>query len=342
MMSRARAVAGALILCALTAAGCSGGKSYAVVTVRSAAGDILNVRQFMVQVFNDPGRRDMLYYPPVPRPISLPPYRLSETDSVDFSVGFSSNYLGVLRVGVAPADGEGTLGYGEAEARINPGQVIRMEVLVTRDVLPPPAPDDAGAGPACEPTSSTACGSGLTCFVKCDTSMMARGACTAAGSGQPGRACTGNPDCAPGSQCFDYACGSLCKKFCKVDADCGEGRCNTVVPCGTRLTTHRVCSQPCDPRGDGRTGCPGELRCFLFDGEIANCDCRGADRGDGESCQSVRDCQPGLLCVEMEGAVRACRPLCKLGEGGCAADRTCTQLVMPDYKSWGACLPPPP
>jgi hypothetical protein len=322
----------------LLSAACSSGKSFAVVKVRSDSGDFPNVAQFVVYVTNEPGRRDTLYYPRSPGG----PYRVSTTDSVDFSVSFSSSYLGTLGLGVAPRDAQGaSLGYGEASKKIVPGEVIQMEILVVRDALPPPTGDDAGAPPPCDPTSTTSCGANSTCYVRCEGTQSA-GTCTPAGLGQPGQACTGNKDCAPGSQCFEYACGKICMKFCKGDLECGEGRCSTMVPCGTTATPHRVCSQPCDPRGEGTTGCQSGLRCFLFDGENAACDCPGANRGDGEPCQGVRDCRPGLVCLEMEGAVRACRPLCKLAEaGGCTPDRTCTRLVMPDYKIWGACVPPP-
>jgi hypothetical protein len=322
----------------LLTAGCSGGKSFAVVKVRSATGDFPSIAQFLVFVTNEPSRRDTLYYPRSP----AGPYRVSTSDTVDFSVSFSSSYLGALKIGVAPRDAQGTsLGYGETEKTIEPGEVMQLEVLVTLNALPPPTGDDAGAPTSCEPTNPAACGVGNTCFVRCEATQSA-GACTAAGTGQPGRACTNNRDCAPGSQCFEFACGKICMKFCKADAECGEGRCSTSVPCGNTATSHRVCSQPCDPRGEGTTGCESGLRCFLFDGENAACDCPGANRGDGEACQGVRDCRPGFVCVEMEGAIRVCRPLCKLADmGPCAAGRTCTQLVMPDYKVYGACLPPP-
>jgi hypothetical protein len=142
----AGAAAGALALVGLgglLAAGCSGDRSYAVVTVRSSGSEFVNVAQFQVQVLNDPGRRDTLYYPLSPGG----PFRVSTTDTVDFSVSFSPSFLGTLEVGVAPRDLSGaSLGYGEAEQAIDPGDTIRLEVLVTRDALPPPAPDEAGPG----------------------------------------------------------------------------------------------------------------------------------------------------------------------------------------------------
>ena len=131
-------------------------------------------------------------------------------------------------------------------------------------------------------------------------------------------------------------------KFCKDDAELWRGPLHGRR--SLRQPRHRppACTVPCDPRGDGTMGCGGGLRCFLFDERDRQLRLpRSADKGDGEACQAVRDCQPGHLCVEMEDAARVCRPLCQLADGGGPAGRrTCARLVMPDYKIWGACLPP--
>ena len=130
-------------LALLLAAGCSGGKSYAVVTVRSATGEFPSAAQFLVHVITE-ARRATLFYPPSPGG----PYPVSTSDTVDFSVSFSDSHMGLLTIGVAPRDREGyTLGYGEAEKPIEPGQTMKMEVLVKRDELPPPL-DGVGVGAA--------------------------------------------------------------------------------------------------------------------------------------------------------------------------------------------------
>jgi hypothetical protein len=324
------------LLGTLLAAGCSGGKSYAVVTVRGASPDFPNVAQFAVYLTNGPTRKDTLYYPRSP----AGPYRVSPTDTIDFSVGFSSSYLGDLTVGVVPRDTFGnSMGYGETVKPIEPGEVMRLEVVVVKDALPPDTIGDGGLPPPCEPSNANACGAGNTCYVRCFGNTGV-GSCTAAGTGQAGLPCTTSAECAPGLQCFEYSCGKICMKFCKTDGECGGGRCTVNVPCGGRATVHKACTLPCDPRGDGLTGCSGGLRCYLFDEEVPGCDCQGANKEEGQPCQNVRDCQPGHLCVEMENAARVCRPLCRLADGVCPPGRTCTPLVKPDYKTWGACVPP--
>jgi hypothetical protein len=298
------------------------------------------VAQFGVYLTNGPTRKDTLFYPRSP----AGPYRVSTTDTVDFSVSFSSTYLGELTVGVAPMNISGdSLGYGETTRSIDPGETLQMDVVVQRDALPPETVGDGGLPPsACEPTNaSAACAPQNTCYVRC-FGTTGVGTCAPSGLGQPGNPCSSNIDCATGSQCFEFGCGKICMKFCKDDSTCGEGRCTVSVPCGNRASIHKTCTLPCDPRGDGTMGCGGALRCYLLDNEIPSCDCRGMDKNDGEPCQAVRDCLPGHVCVEMENAARVCRPLCLLadGAGACANGRTCAHLVKPDYKIWGACLPP--
>jgi hypothetical protein len=117
-------------LALLLGAACGGDTSYAVITVRSASGEFTRVEQLQVLLTNEPDRRDTLYYPPSPGRA----FRLSPTDTTDFSVSFSGDYRGVLKVGVAPRDNDGPLGYGETEQAIDPGGVVRMEVAVMRDV----------------------------------------------------------------------------------------------------------------------------------------------------------------------------------------------------------------
>jgi hypothetical protein len=107
-----------------------------------------------------------------------------------------------------------------------------------------------------------------------------------------------------------------------------------------RSTPFKVCSQPCDPTGEAKTGCAAGLSCFLFEGEIPDCDCRGPRRAgtDGVTCGDTEDCAPGFLCVSMAGS-KVCRAVCKLDAPQCADGRTCTKLTTPDYQTWGGCLP---
>jgi hypothetical protein len=277
---------------------------------------------------------DQLEYPATPRA----PFRLgaSEKDAVTFSASFRTSHEGELRVRVTPKGAGGqVLASGEAVAAIDVGHVTRITVRVAL----------RAAAASCDPTAPAGCGAGNTCFVDCSMNRMTAGLCTAGGTRKPGEACERNEDCVPGAQCFEFGCAGAtkpkaCLQFCRSDAECGAGRCSVGVPCMDRMTDFRVCSRACDPTGAATTGCAAGLSCFLFPGEIPDCDCRAPSRtgSDGQSCKDSRECQPGLLCVTMSGA-GTCRPLCRLDDPKCAAGTTCTRLVNPNFKSYGGCLP---
>jgi hypothetical protein len=347
----------ALIIFALAAVACSADRSFALVTVRTSDGELSKVVQLVVDVQNGP-HRDQLRYPKTP----TASVKIGRTEPVDLSVSFRRSYTGTLKIGVTPLGAGGVpLGYGEIEREIEPGKVMKMDVLVVPGLLPPSpitnggsdsgAGDGGGAaedGPAlsvCEPTDPATCGVAQTCYVSC-RGTAGVGVCIAGGAKKPGEACASNTDCEPGSQCFEYPClvggakPKVCMRFCADDDDCGDGRCFIDVPCGAMATGHRICSQSCDPRGAATGGCTAGLHCFIFPGEVPSCDCRDERRvgDDGAVCQDARDCAPGLLCVAMSGG-RVCRPICRLADKDCPAGRTCTKLVEPDYSTWGACLP---
>jgi hypothetical protein len=330
-------------------AGCLKEKSYAVVTVRTTEGELAGIAQFLVRVWNGPDRRDRLVYPPA---VGTGRYRISSTESIDFSVSFSTSLSGTIRIGVQPLDAQSrSLGYGELERPIDPGHSIQMTVAVVRGAMPPPDDaGDAGARPdvlgdsrsVCEPTSPGTCGTGRTCYVGC-FGAEAAALCTAAGARTAGENCTTNADCEPGAQCLGLGCGSICVRHCKGDGDCGAGRCSRTIPCGTQPSSFRFCSQACDPRGGVASGCASGLGCFFFAGDVVTCDCPGPKRmaEEGTNCNELADCKPGLVCVGMgaAGTAAVCRPVCKLADNDCAVGRTCMPLRNPDFTVWGACLP---
>src|SRR6185436_2059528 len=231
----------------------------------------------------------------------------------------------------------------------------KVTVRVDRGAVPPgdggpsgSSPDggvEADAGPPCDPVSPTACNGG-TCFLACRKNEPPAGMCTMAGTKNPGELCARNEECQPGSQCFDFSCGAgkpsikTCLRFCKDDGMCGAGKCATPIPCEGQPTTFKACSQACNPVGEAQQGCAPGLNCFIFQGEVPDCDCAGAMhvKGEAAACTSSEECRPGLLCVSMAGN-KTCRPVCRLdAPATCAAGQMCTKLVDPDYKTFGACL----
>jgi hypothetical protein len=332
------------LLVALLGLGCASDKSYALVSVLSAGGAFDDVGQLLVEV-NNGSYQDFLSYPRSRMSV----YHFDETQPLTFSLSFrSSSHSGTLEVRVTTLDVNGaTTGYGSGTAPVDANNVTKVPVTVTRGATPAP-PRDGGvdlreAGPPCDPAAAaTACGANKTCIVGCRSNGTSAGMCVPAGSTAPGAAC--NDDCVQGAECFKYDCeGGMvraCLRLCHDDLICGGGKCNLQIPCGATATSYLACSQPCDPVAPATDGCAPGLSCFLYKNEIPDCDCPTARRndGDGAPCMTSDTCRAGFFCVEM-GNTRTCRPLCRLAGPQCEAGRTCTKLVTPDYKIYGACLP---
>jgi hypothetical protein len=353
----------AVALAAAIAGGCASDKSFALVAVTSADEPFNDVAQLVVDLRNGP-HRDLLMYPRMRTAM----VRFDKETALTFSAGFRTSHSGDLEVRVTPLDRNGTvLGYGSGTAQIITGDVTRVAVSVSRNARPPVEPDggvgadgpDGGGGgdrpdarlpdtgPPCEPTApTTTCTGNQTCAVVCSGATPLT-TCTMSGPKMPGELCTRTEECVPGSQCFSMTCGmgpqipKSCLKFCKTDADCGGGRCRTDVPCGTGSTGHRLCTIACDPTGAATGGCAAGLNCFLYSGEVPDCDCRGTTRTGmvGSSCQDSSTCGPGLVCVDRQGA-RTCRPLCRLVDRMCPAGMVCGMLENPTFSTYGECSPP--
>jgi hypothetical protein len=338
------------------AGGCSSDKSFALVSVLSNGGPFNDVAGLLVEARNGVFVDSLAYRPKTTTGV----VRFDETQALTFSVGFrSSSHMGTLEVAVTPINLAGAkIGYGLGTAQIVADKVTNVTVRVTRGALPPVradggaeagAPGDGGApadaGPPCDPVSPTACNGG-TCYLACRKNEPPVGMCTMAGAKNPGELCAGNEDCVPGAQCFHFSCGAgaptvdTCLRFCKDDGMCGAGKCATPIPCDEQPTSFKACSQACNPVGEAQQGCAAGLKCFVFQGEVPDCDCAGTRHVTpaGVACSSSEECLPGLLCVSMAGS-KSCRPVCRLdAPSTCAAGQTCTKLIDPDYTTFGACL----
>lgn len=332
---------------------CTEGKSFVVVRLLPAAGQTIPGVAAVRLELSTGLLSDTLTYASRPSPT----FDLLPTREVTLSVSFSDALTGNAVLGAAALDGSGTvLGYGEGIVKIAPGREAFTTVLVEKGKLPP-AETDAGAADGaspdatnmfpdltCTPASANACGTNATCGVSCKTNGDPASQCVAAGAKQPGELCSPG-ECAPGSQCFSDTCGvRVCRRFCDMDIDCPTGgSCFTEIICADppRPTGVRICSQPCDPLGEAKVGCATGLRCFVYPGEVTDCDCVAPERtkGDGAPCTDSSSCLPGLACITM-GGVSSCRPLCRLNAPGtCAQGRTCERLTNPDYNVFGACVP---
>lgn len=336
------------------AGSCTQGKSYILVTLTAEKEPIPGVASVRLALTAS-GVYDELTYASKPGPM----LEITSLDPTTMSVSFSDSFTGTATLSATPLAANGMpLGYGEnKKVQISAGRIAYATVVVAKGALPPgdggvggDAGGDGGGDAGllkCSPASTTECGPNATCGVSClQTAPTSK--CVASGTVQPGQVCTGEGQCAPGSQCFSDSCGvSTCRRFCSTNAECGAGTCFTEIECGMPPIGSgvRTCSQPCDPRGAATAGCAAGLQCFLFPGEVVDCDCGSPKRikGDGAVCVDSGDCMTGLLCVTMtmQGAAASlCRPICRLSEPTtCASDRVCEKLLNPAYEVFGACVP---
>jgi hypothetical protein len=338
-----------LLALPLLGAGCSD-KSFALVSVLSTSGQFNDVAQLTVEVQSG-ASFDTLSYPSA-RTERLFPF--DQTTPLTFSIGYKgSSHKGPLFVAVTALNKDGApLGYGETTQAMADDDVTKITVAITRDRRRPERADggvpDGGppaeAGTACDPVTPTTCNGG-TCYLSCPANQPTVGMCTMAGAKKPGELCEQNEDCVPGTQCFAFSCGTsaavkTCLRFCKNDAVCGTGTCSTPLPCMGKMTDFKACSQACNPVGDAQQGCAAGLHCFVFAGELPDCDCAGTlhVKEPGTACTTSEECKPGHLCVSMTGA-KVCRPICRLDMPSTCTVGTCTKLVDPDYQTFGACVP---
>lgn len=312
--------------------GCSEHDSYLLVSAYSDMEPIDKVAQLRVHASVD-DKQDLLHYPRM----ATGNFRLDPSTPITFSIGFSEAYKGsaLIEVEALATNGE-SLGYGRATTTLLAGDTTRLEIRLFPSAI---RVTSAGGTSAlsCSPMNPAAtCGPDRTCsLMSCLPGEHQEGICYPAGQGQPGAICVRNSDCPVGSQCFSFTptCAArTCLRYCLTDSDCNEtgSRCDTVLSCGVRL-----CSRPCDPTGEGRTGCAPGLVCFIYTGESTDCSCEELrEKGSvGAVCTSDEQCGPGMVCVLPRGT---CNPVCDRTTAVCPTGLTCTPLT--GYKKFGACL----
>jgi len=332
--------------------------SYIVVQMRSAGVDLIGVSEVTVTV-----KDTATGMPMVTRTFKVPVdggLAIDGTTGKTFSLSFTPDRSGTVDLAVTACTGTGCAATGACMAagtqlgvRINKGGTTNTTVaLAPSSTCGTPdggTPDGKVTFAGCAPAQPGSCPAPQTCYVDCKEK---KGVCVQGGARAAGEACDSNSDCMPGTQCFDFGCGAntkYCLKFCNTDVDCaGSTTVSAVSTCTDpvicpEMTSYKTCGFTCDPRGDGKKGCPVGLTCFLYStgagGQDApGCGCSSPTRvgTDGAKCTAASDCAPGFLCDQMLGGT-FCRRLCQMATpGDCPTGQTCTALQ--NNATFGVCL----
>ena len=364
--SGARLAALTVAAVALAAPSCAH-DSYIVVQMRSAGDVLIGFTEVTVTVADSVTKMPM-----VTRTFTVPVdggLAIDATTGKTFSLSFTPDRSGTVDLAVTACTGTGCAATGACMAsgtqlgvRINKGGTTSTTVALSPSsscgTTDAGAPDGKVTFVGCAPAQPGSCPASQTCYVDCTAKQ---GVCVPGGTRAAGEACNSNSDCMAGTQCFDYACGAntkYCLKFCNADADCAgsttvstASACTDPVVCPPTATTaatttsYKTCGFTCDPRGDGKKGCPAGLTCFLFSNgaggpDVPGCGCAGPTRvgTDGAKCAAASDCAPGFLCDQMLGGT-FCRRLCQMASpGDCPTGQTCTALQ--NNATFGVCLAP--
>jgi hypothetical protein len=241
------------------------------------------------------------------------------------------------------------------------GKVDGVDAPVEKPVTPDAGPDAmclqpvAGCTPVagkCDPMCQTGCG----CQEKCSISSAGALTCVVPGGSiraKEGRSCdfffegTANQtdNCEPGLVCLHDACGDLCARFCRTNADCPNSLCTRNLPGGLKACD--VSTVECNPvKVQGSmTGCPGITQgCYLSSTvkDRTVCDCSSGGQAENSSCTLSRECFPGLACVDPTGAGSdfRCRRVCSLTAAsgtpnGCNPGFTCRPFL--ESQKYGYC-----
>lgn len=351
-----------LLAASVAAPGCAD-DSYLVVTLLSAnETPFTNVGVVVVDVTSQSdGKTKRLPYNSGTRAIGFD-QQMGKTLSVSFSPSRSGD-VDLVVTAFSASMKDCVLGQGMAKASIVKGDISKATVALQHTGLCL-QPADGGVTtdgpitfPGCDPIAPMCPLAGQTCYIDCTSRT---GSCVSGGTKGPGETCSGNNDCMPGTQCFDYgtipgctAGTRVCLKFCASNSDCAQASAdggmagpvasaclNPVVCPGNVMTTYSTCSFSCDPRGDAATGCPVGLRCFLFASpggteQLPDCGCSPPTRtkSEGASCAASTECLPGHVC---DTVTAVCRRLCRMDTPtDCRATETCVALT--NSTQFGVC-----
>lgn len=167
-------------------------------------------------------------------------------------------------------------------------------------------------------------------------------ACAVEGSGV-----SGVDDCALGAMCYfvDEENMGTCVGLCTGSADAAKCPADKVCAIANDGVLN-LCLDRCDPLGPG---CPADQVCVFNEGAfVCVGDASGSEGQQGQPCNSVNACDPGLFCnssvAGCEDFGGCCSAFCNTqGPFTCLEDLVCTpwwpedEPVLPGYEHLGGC-----
>jgi hypothetical protein len=192
-----------------------------------------------------------------------------------------------------------------------------------------------------DPTSTTVCPAGQTCFLYQNANNAWLGQCAGAGTARTTGGCAIDPyACAPGYNCYL----ENCRRYCHIGGtDCPTGQsCRPhTTPASVGGTMYGMCTYDCSPLGSP-SGCATGEKCvpLVFNDEkgatTAYSDCVTSGTGKlGDVCTEPVDCGAGLTCW-----YGVCKSLCRTGGSDCASSSVCVPIdpgVRVAGTEWGVC-----
>lgn len=185
----------------------------------------------------------------------------------------------------------------------------------------------------CDPLRNTGCAVAEKCslLVESEDPFVATVTCVPSGNIPLGRPCgfgapgpLGFDDCLPGSFCLD----GLCTSICAPESGCA-GADEACVEHGGVFEDRGLglCTRLCDPLS--ATGCAPAQGCYLGLGS-GQSTCHGAGGlGQGQVCEYIDACAPGLGCVllDPDGARTRCTAMCDPATATTVSGQTCAQAL---------------
>ncbi len=148
---------------------------------------------------------------------------------------------------------------------------------------------------------------------------------------EAGASCTASVACQSGSYCelesvTGLACAGTCAARAKAGGDCDQRPCAAGLVCVPQSGSAPVCRSEAPPATDGAACGPGPRPCGygLYCAASGLCE---MVHQQGQPCDEVNGCAPGLICAFVSPTSAVCLPRRHQGQS-CQSDQQCSPMTM--------------